>query len=473
MDAVLRQQLAHGCEAQVFARLRSPVWLEDAGAACSPAPHLIALRFVCLWHPRPATVLVEPELGLVYGDNPWPELAETLSHLTVPPGSAPAAIVGAVLRELRAQALSLWPADWRSVAPADLVPDLARDVVDGMMALSLRAGVHPPLVLTSDARWLMPVVSGVCAMAALLSNACNSTRGPTVCRPVPHCWYLHGTRELGGAWVRGGGHGAPIRAGAAVSGSPLDAAGEDGLSWDHRRMLAAVRGLPSLDAWSNDWLVDSTVGQLVPRLCALSPEAAMLLHWLIVLAPTKLVLLLPSAAPAARLTPDLWFHTARQAAGATSREFAVVRGPACAALYAAAAAVPSDSCPDWTRGLQSQGGLAIATDVRAVAQHGWILGPATAPGDRRLAEMWCHGTSSENAFAMLHLGLRSFSGTRLERNGAIYGDGIYTVNSVQTALGFARGSGVAWNGDTPRQLPGGAGVASEVASDAPCTLQAS
>eukprot|EP00004_Rigifila_ramosa_P007038 TRINITY_DN1795_c0_g2_i1.p1 TRINITY_DN1795_c0_g2~~TRINITY_DN1795_c0_g2_i1.p1 ORF type:complete len:719 (+),score=140.34 TRINITY_DN1795_c0_g2_i1:179-2158(+) len=51
-----------------------------------------------------------------------------------------------------------------------------------------------------------------------------------------------------------------------------------------------------------------------------------------------------------------------------------------------------------------------------------------------------HGTSFENIYSILRNGLRSLSSTRLQRNGAAYGAGVYFSNSAQYALGYSRQS---------------------------------
>ncbi|GIM16796.1 hypothetical protein Vretimale_19388, partial [Volvox reticuliferus] len=47
-----------------------------------------------------------------------------------------------------------------------------------------------------------------------------------------------------------------------------------------------------------------------------------------------------------------------------------------------------------------------------------------------------HGTRMENLHSIIHTGLRSMSGTRLQRNGANFGPGIYLSTRYDTALSF-------------------------------------
>ncbi|GIL63880.1 hypothetical protein Vafri_17892 [Volvox africanus] len=47
-----------------------------------------------------------------------------------------------------------------------------------------------------------------------------------------------------------------------------------------------------------------------------------------------------------------------------------------------------------------------------------------------------HGTRMENLHSIIHTGLRSMSGTRLQRNGANFGSGIYLSTRYDTALCF-------------------------------------
>eukprot|EP00803_Ostreobium_quekettii_P006398 evm.model.scf_398.1 EVM.evm.TU.scf_398.1 scf_398:7956-9053(+) len=49
-----------------------------------------------------------------------------------------------------------------------------------------------------------------------------------------------------------------------------------------------------------------------------------------------------------------------------------------------------------------------------------------------------HGTHMENVHSILQNGLLSFSGTRLERNGAIYGEGIYLSTDPRVAYMFCK-----------------------------------
>ena len=90
--------------------------------------------------------------------------------------------------------------------------------------------------------------------------------------------------------------------------------------------------------------------------------------------------------------------------------------------------------------------------LRCTALHaGWLadlaLNPAMRPqriialqaapllaGDRLLA---FHGTSFENMHSILHNGLLNLSGTRLERTGSAFGQGIYLSTEMSVAYAFS------------------------------------
>ena len=50
-----------------------------------------------------------------------------------------------------------------------------------------------------------------------------------------------------------------------------------------------------------------------------------------------------------------------------------------------------------------------------------------------------HGSCSDNLHSILHNGLQNLSGTRRERSGAIFGDGVYLADNLTVALSFAQG----------------------------------
>ncbi|KXZ46253.1 hypothetical protein GPECTOR_45g123 [Gonium pectorale] len=49
-----------------------------------------------------------------------------------------------------------------------------------------------------------------------------------------------------------------------------------------------------------------------------------------------------------------------------------------------------------------------------------------------------HGTHLENLHSIVHTGLQNLSGTRLQRTGAIFGDGIYLSTNYDTAFSFCQ-----------------------------------
>jgi len=51
-----------------------------------------------------------------------------------------------------------------------------------------------------------------------------------------------------------------------------------------------------------------------------------------------------------------------------------------------------------------------------------------------------HGSTTENFHGILRYGLKNWSGTRLMRNGALYGEGIYLASTLGIALSFSKPS---------------------------------
>ncbi|MEW5320523.1 MAG: hypothetical protein WDW38_011590 [Sanguina aurantia] len=66
-----------------------------------------------------------------------------------------------------------------------------------------------------------------------------------------------------------------------------------------------------------------------------------------------------------------------------------------------------------------------------------LQGPARGPPFRRPIVAF-HGTHFENLHSVLHNGLRSASGTRLQRNAAIFGKGIYLSARYEVAASFCQ-----------------------------------
>lgn len=59
-----------------------------------------------------------------------------------------------------------------------------------------------------------------------------------------------------------------------------------------------------------------------------------------------------------------------------------------------------------------------------------------------------HGTHLENLHSILHCGLQNASGTKLQRNGAIFGGGIYLSTSYDVAFTFAQPHDSGWSRST-------------------------
>ena len=75
-----------------------------------------------------------------------------------------------------------------------------------------------------------------------------------------------------------------------------------------------------------------------------------------------------------------------------------------------------------------------------------------------------HGSSTDAAYAILHFGLRSLSGTRHEASGAIFGAGVYLTGAVAVAREFAARRGAAWGGYACTEA--GAGVGGQAGREA-------
>ncbi len=213
------------------------------------------------------------------------------------------------------------------------------------------------------------------------------------------------------------GSGAAGVLGAYEGGSHAHLAGADAAALDR-----AVAGVPPVAVLAAAW--PAVVGEL----CG---DALLLLYWLAALAPARLV-----RAPAPRL------------AGAAAT-FAVVHGPPPPPPCAAAA-------PLW--------------DAHAASVHP----PWGATGVRCF-----HGTATDNAYSVLHFGLRALSGTRHETSGSIFGAGVYLSCSPQVAREFAVRTGRAWAGFLPEAGRAPAAGAAEAArarsaanSTVPTTLRA-
>jgi len=506
-----------GVECARTTRGRAAVWIEDAAAAA--AAGTAVLLFACLWSERPAAVVVDIAARVVFTEAPWPALGDALAAATADlaglayePTIVTACAV--TLRHLRSRCATLWPG---ATVDDDDVRALAADALD---ALDAACG-HPAAMAASGGRPapLIAAVDGLCTSIELLSNALLAPRGPTVCRPVPHVWLERASRA---AAAGDGGDGAGASAGSAAAGAgDVDVPGAGApMPWRHGTMAAALAAAPTRATWQG-WLSaampvsaaapvaagegrsssgggDGTtasrinVGAVCDSIARLPRDAVVLLHWLAVVAPVKLLRLPPSAVASGH--------------GGRTEAYCLVRGPVSRLLYETAWAAHLDhggpatgsradtdadadagACLGVWRTLES--GVAAG----AAAEHGWYTevggGPRGCEPDSAgaTAALLLHGTSSDNAFAVLQLGLRSMSGTRLQRNGAIYGDGIYTVNDVDVALGFASATGAMWAASrvgasaptSTAAAAGGAGGARAAADglaalcsvSAPCDLQ--
>jgi hypothetical protein len=364
-------------------RLRSRAWLENASLFSGGTA---LLHFCCRWSPLFAAVRVVLA-------RPGAALRVEAGEGTLEPEGL-AALQSICARSLLARADSLLPALCRAVelGATAVWPEVAGPPLE-LRGAALRARVEASLVSSVGALaeragggGTRAVLDGLGAALSLLVSALHNKRAPLVCRPLPP-WLMEGFSD--GPSSRGDGGGGVAEVMGAYEGGPHAQL----LRADTDALDAAVGGLPSVAALAAGW--PAMVGSL-------PPNALLLLYWLAVLAPVRLV-----RAPAPRL------------AGAAAT-FDVVHGPPPVVLGEGAAV------PLW--------------DAHAAA---------TCPPLRAVGPRCFHGTATDNAFSALNFGLRPLSGTRHESSGSIFGAGVYLSCSPGVARGFADRKGAAWRGYRP------------------------
>ena len=379
-------------------RLRAQAWLEAAGVHPGP-PLTLTLSFLCPWSPchaavaialqaEPAAAAGAPALAL----RPAPcalcsggraALAAVCEALNaVAPRPELSNLPGLLTRSIERSARAIWPQAAAAAAASLRPPPL-------LLPPPARAAVEDALEGAVAALQAHPLAAphgaleGLALALSLLVCAKGCAKAALICRPLPP-WLM--------AAASGGGGGG----GGSSSGGGGDGPFAQQSEADLGALGAAVAGLPRAAALAAAWPA---------CLRALPPDALLLLHWLACLAPVHLV---RAAAP--------------RAPGVTA-SFLALHGPPCAT--AAQRGAPG-SLPLWAAG-----------EARALG----ALGASRHPPHRLF-----HGSSTDSAYAILHFGLRSLSGTRHESSGAIFGAGVYLTGALGVAREFAARRGGAWGG---------------------------
>lgn len=338
-------------------------------------------------------------------------------------------IVSQCVKLLRARAGGIWcprPEALRSALPS-VADTLARQAVSALDALPGRRRAD--------------VVSGALMGLTLLSNALLSTRSSLAWSLVPHWAHvdaataLNTTRTGERASGGGGGGGGSIAAGGtsdATTGGAL--AMPTGFRWSGDLLRRAfTAGYPAARVWAQR-AADGVPASAVRAFLATLPlESLLLVHWMLVMAPRRLV-----------RVPD-------GSSSTSSSSFDLLVGPPFGGDGAGSGAI--EAAPIWrasayaAHGEYGSGGAGgcgaqqAPTDTQSGAVGGAGAMPLQLSFAAAPAERWYHGTGSENAFGSCQLGLRCMTGTRHERNGGLFGAGVYLTNSRDVAQTFAQAAG--------------------------------
>ena len=87
----------------------------------------------------------------------------------------------------------------------------------------------------------------------------------------------------------------------------------------------------------------------------------------------------------------------------------------------------------------AQANVAVQCDHRNAVQYNNFEGPEGTQQQQRTVIAF-HGTSFENLHSIIRSGLVPASGTKLQRNGKTYGDGIYLSTELPVAYSFCNGA---------------------------------
>jgi hypothetical protein len=295
----------------------------------------------------------------------------------------------------------VWPPSSLCSHRAVVMQQLLSETVEGMRAIAEYPDLGAPLFQAARSPYV-GVMNGLYATLMLMSNAIRNVRSPIVCCPLPpwlyeKCIQQHLSSEVQHAADRcmlrqlsdEGALGSPVAARQTLT-SPLNASS---LEWNAPLLDKLIQSFPApAQAFSLDNGTQMTAQSITAFLRALPAETLALLHWLVVMAPVRLVRVNRNDVP-----------------GALS--FALVPGP---------------------HPVSSAGHQQIKS---------WELLNGEYMDATNVHERWYHGTSSENLYSTCHFGLRVMSGTRFEKTGAMYGSGVYCVNDARVAAGFAKPTG--------------------------------
>jgi len=290
------------------------------------------------------------------------------------PVSAFAKLPALVAQEMERAGGIMWPQSERISPNRPLLPSvrefIGRSLESAVSTLGRDCGV--PCVL-----------EGMGLSISLLLSSTYSLRAPLICRPAPP-WNIVPSSVGGPGSVDG-----PFSQQSQV---------------DFGALKCAISSLPPLEYIACHW----------PTVIAyLDPSALLLLYYLIVLAPVRLVRAASEAAPcsAGGLSPIVSYD--------------LIHGPPFSPQVFSAPPLLSSNVKQEVLPLWS---------ARDAAEHGIVRAPLY------------HGTATENAHAIINFGLRSLSGTRHEASGAIFGEGVYLAGGVSVAKEFAVRRGMGWGG---------------------------
>jgi len=427
-------------------RLQSTCWIEHV--ELSTDEHIATVQLCCLWSCVPIELCVEIASGVVFSPDDECSVAvtrlvdfvnaELVSRLDGSPsspsaGSGPALRVARVLKRAKLFAAALWP-----------------DIHDGGvgMAGESRTALESATLGALWAHAAAPlrgaaadVLSGCCTLATLLSNAALSPKKAFACNPLPPRFdaQLRVSRTELGALL--------------ASGRPVPDSVAGPCARASEQLLEALSFFAPLATAVHLQAHDATELQRAVR--ALPSPALYLLHWMLMLAPVRLVQRRCGDSKSPMAVSDGGGGVACDRTTSDAVAYFAVVHSGLSRFAGASGVAPAGACagccecgPGATLAARAWDGLAaqaFGEYARACEPHS-SSSPASrrcccASADRSVAR-WYHGTASDMVFSLLQGGLRPMSGTRRERTGAMFGPGCYLTNSLAVALQFAAGTGV-------------------------------
>jgi hypothetical protein len=407
--------LLHYSEAALHTpnRLATSCWIENASTSCDGTA---TLRICCAWSPEPLEICIDIESGIAYlgpgtdhstqgmkamdaflekyneealGSPPTPSPQASAGPSSAATMGAGITKIGRLLRRLRDsnRTLQIWP-----------VVSLPPVFKDAATRSSLLADISRYIEGSSS------VVSGALLTCSLLSNAAFSAKAHFAASPLPPFIEANVPSYAG----------AQINKAEPRSQQEQQKLLQEGLT----DIYPSLMKLTALAATSTASPREQLQSLLVDEGKRMSLMGLYLLHWLLLLAPVRLVkkdkpleaAVLAKMAFKGRLGQEKcsYFHLIHGAANPHSL-------PSLADL--------PKSLP-WDIGSWEKSG--------EYRESGVSSGPL----------YWFHGTSSELAYTILQLSLRNMSGSRREANGSMLGSGIYLSNDPSVCQEFASATGV-------------------------------